>query len=65
MNSLDTEFHRRLAKRLNDELQERTVNLSSGALDHPEYKRICGNIKALKDVLEWATEIESLMNEGK
>ncbi len=65
MNSLDTEFHRRLAKRVSEEIQGRTVSLTSGALDHPEYKRICGNIKALTDVLEWAAEIESDMNGGK
>lgn len=65
MNSLDTEFHRRLVRKLSEQISERTVSLTSGALDHSEYKRICGNIKALNDVLEWAAEIESEMNEGK
>ena len=65
MNSLDTEFHRRIAKRLEVAASEEMQALASGALDHLDYKRVCGRLKAIQDVAEWCDEIETAMNEGK
>lgn len=65
MNSLDTDFHRRLAKRLDEEAQAEVTNLATGYLDHLEYKRVCGRLKALQDVAGWCKEIESSINQGK
>ena len=65
MNPLDTEFHRRIAKRLDEEIEREDAVLRSGALEYPDYKRICGRIKALSDVKEFCDEIESAINQGK
>ncbi len=65
MNSLDTQFHRRLAKRLDDEIHSQTHTLASGALDHLDYKRVCGRLNALQDVAEMCAAIESDINQGK
>lgn len=65
MNPLDTEFHRRLKKRLEEDLTSRIENLSSGALDHLNYMRVCGAIRAIRDVLDICKETESDMNQGK
>ena len=65
MNSLDTQFHRRLAKRLDDEIQNETRTLASGLLDHLDYKRVCGRLNALQDVAEMCAAIESDINQGK
>lgn len=62
---LDTEFHRRIARRLDEELDRLTMSLRSGVLDHLEYKRVCGYIKGLSDVQDWCGEIEHNINQGK
>lgn len=65
MNSLDTEFHRRLIRRIDEEAAHDVEGLLSGTMDHLDYKRVCGRIRALSDVKVWAEEIETQMNEGK
>ncbi len=65
MNPLDTEFHRRLAARLDEEIARESAGLISGALDHLSYMRTCGRIKALMNAKEWCEAIESEMNQGK
>jgi hypothetical protein len=65
LNSLDTEFHRRLKKKLAEEATQQSVNIDSGAMDFPEYKRQCGRLQALREVGEWCKEIESNMSQGK
>lgn len=65
MNPLDTEFHRRLSRKLGEELNDRTTKIVSGVLDHLDYKRESGYIRALKETIEWCAEIESDMNQGK
>lgn len=65
MNSLDTDFHRRLKKRLTEESTHQSEAIDSGQMDFPEYKRQCGRLQALKEVGEWCAEIESNMSQGK
>lgn len=64
-NPLDTDFHRRVAKRLKQETDEEMARLASGALEYHDYKTKCGRIKALSDVAEWCEQIESDMNQGR
>ena len=65
MSSLNTQFRQRLVKRVDEELTNQINALLLGHLEHPEYKRACGSIKALQDVKAWCDEIESEINEGK
>lgn len=65
MNSLDTEFHRRFVAHVDEAISNNSGAILSGTLDHLEYKRISGYIKALSDVKEWCGDIEKSMNEGK
>ncbi len=65
MNSLDTDFHRRIAQRLDEETEREIIALASGVLEYHDYKRICGRIKALQDVKDWCADIEKLMSQGK
>lgn len=65
MNTLDTEFHRLVRKRIDDERDGRVVAIISGQLDEPEYKRQCGFLQALKQVADWCDQIESDMRQGK
>lgn len=65
MNSLDTDFHRRLKKKLDEAEAEQSANITSGAMDFAEYKRQCGQLQALRDVRDWCKEIESNMSQGR
>ena len=65
MNPLDTEFHRRFHKQADEEIASILETLASGHLDHLEYKRVCGRLKAIQDAQAWCEEIETNMNEGK
>ncbi len=65
VNSLDTDFHRRLVKRLGEVIQSDTTSLATGYLDHLEYKRVCGRLQAFQGVIELCTEIESQITQGK
>lgn len=65
MSSLDTEFHRRLAKQLAESIGDEMRALASGALEYPEYKRVCGRLKAFQEVTEMCKQIEDNINQGK
>lgn len=65
MNSLDTEFHRKLRQRLDEAQAGIAPSVLSGAMDHDEYKRQCGHLSALKQVGDWCDQIESDMRQGK
>ena len=65
MSSLDTEFHRRLASRLNEAMEDETRALASGLLEHLDYKRVCGRLKAFQEVAEMCQQIEDNINQGK
>ena len=65
MSSLDTEFHRRLAKQLNEATDVEIRTLASGALDHYQYKNTCGRLKAFQEVAEMCQQIEDNINQGK
>ena len=65
MSSLDTEFHRRLGNMLNDIISDEMRTLASGALEHLEYKRTCGRLKAFQEVVEICDQIETDINQGK
>lgn len=65
MNSLDTEFHRRLLKRVSEEFESKAGNVLSGLLDEGSYKRETGYLRALTEVKDWCAEIEDNMKEGK
>ena len=65
MNSLDTDFHRRLDKRLDAMVAECLGRIATGVLEHPNYKRECGYLRALQDMKDEAAQIEQSMQEGK
>ena len=65
MSSLDTEFHRRLANMLKEITDGEMRSLASGALEHLEYKRTCGRLKAFQEVVELCDQIETDINQGK
>ncbi len=65
MNTLDTEFHRRLSKLLAEQREQRSQSVLTGAMDFPEYRRQCGYLKGLQDVADWCEEIETNMRQGK
>ena len=65
MNSLDTDFHRRLKKKLDEEEAQQADYIIGGTLDLAEYKRQSGRINAIREVRDWCKEIESNMSQGK
>lgn len=65
MNPLDTEFHRRLLKRIEQQVVDDAAIILTGNLDPEEYKRRCGYLKALEDAKDWCADINQAMNEGK
>ncbi len=65
MNSLDTEFGRRLQKRLEEARVQQAGHILSGMMEHPDYKLAAGYWKALNDVATWCDEIDQQMRQGK
>ena len=39
--------------------------LASGLLEHLDYKRVCGRLKAFQEVAELCQQIETDINQGK
>ena len=50
---------------LNEVIADETRSLASGLLDHLDYKRICGRLKAFQEVAEMCDQIEDNINQGK
>ena len=65
MNTLDTEFGRRLDKRLEDVLTDKVKQIITGHMEHGDYKHACGYVKAIKDVAILCEEIDKDMRQGK
>lgn len=65
MSSLDTEFHRRLSKKIEEEVASEMSHLKSGVLEFDNYKSTCGSIRAYEAVMAWCSEIEQAISEGK
>lgn len=63
--SVETEFHRRLMKKVNEEDATLTDHLRSGGLDFDMYRDKTGYLRALDHVREWCAEIEKQITEGK
>ena len=64
MNSLDTEFHRRILKKISDAYNAKAESVCSGALDHLTYKQASGYMLALRYIQDWCAEVETDMNKG-
>lgn len=63
--SLDIHFHQRLVKRLQEEQNSHSDKLLSGHLDHLGYKRECGYLEALRNIIVICDEIDKELREGK
>ena len=63
--SLDIHFHTRLLKRVKERQDSHSATLLSGHLDHLAYKRECGYLEALRDILEDCEGINKEIQEGK
>lgn len=66
MNHFDSACFARLAKWIGEEVDEKSGWLIKGsAMDFPDYRERSGYLKALNDVREQLTSIESDLNQGK
>ncbi len=65
MSSLDTEFHRRLQRKLAESESRHLEQMRAGGLDFEQYKQKSGYLQAIAHVGEWCKEIEANINEGK
>jgi hypothetical protein len=62
MSSLDLLFYRKLRERITEEEEARKEVLASGGcMNFEDYKQRSGYIRALKDSLIWASEINDFL----
>ncbi len=65
MSSLDTEFNRRLSRKLAEVEAQKLDQMRGGALDYDQYKQNSGYLMALSNIAEWCKQIEQDIAEGK
>lgn len=62
---MNQEFASRLLAKIAEATQAEVNMLAAGGLEYPDYKRVCGRIKAFSDVAEWCEEIKADIDQGK
>lgn len=62
---IDTDFQRRLFKKLAEVEESKAQLILAGTMDDTTYKRETSYIRALSDVRDWCEEIQNDINQGK